>query len=192
MKLSELQRIKAADNHDDLGFNSFFKYGWKRFYLKWYGTAHPSAAELCPQSVAILKSIPTIKAAMFAELPPGGKLNRHRDPYAGSLRYHLGLVTPNDDACYIEVDGERHSWRDGQGVVFDVNGDGQSERTGWISSQDGLLARDLNGDGQINDGSELFGRSEAHTSELQSHHDLVCRLLLEKKKRNRHILDDHT
>src|SRR5438132_5353539 len=27
------------------------------------------------------------------------------------------------------------------------------------------------------------GRSEEHTSELQSHSDLVCRLLLEKKKR---------
>src|SRR5437773_8723872 len=29
---------------------------------------------------------------------------------------------------------------------------------------------------------EEFPRSEEHTSELQSHHDLVCRLLLEKKK----------
>src|SRR5437773_9058604 len=28
-------------------------------------------------------------------------------------------------------------------------------------------------------------RSEEHTSELQSHHDLVCRLLLEKKKKTR-------
>src|SRR6266540_5579026 len=28
-------------------------------------------------------------------------------------------------------------------------------------------------------------RSEEHTSELQSHHDLVCRLLLEKKKTKR-------
>src|SRR5437773_5938246 len=27
-----------------------------------------------------------------------------------------------------------------------------------------------------------LSRSEEHTSELQSHHDLVCRLLLEKKK----------
>ena len=27
----------------------------------------------------------------------------------------------------------------------------------------------------------LIARSEEHTSELQSHHDLVCRLLLEKK-----------
>src|SRR5438132_7703908 len=28
----------------------------------------------------------------------------------------------------------------------------------------------------------LWARSEEHTSELQSHSDLVCRLLLEKKK----------
>src|SRR5437667_7974511 len=30
-------------------------------------------------------------------------------------------------------------------------------------------------------------RSEEHTSELQSHHDLVCRLLLEKKKKKHSI-----
>src|SRR5215211_5624804 len=29
----------------------------------------------------------------------------------------------------------------------------------------------------------VHGRSEEHTSELQSHSDLVCRLLLEKKKK---------
>src|SRR5947207_9969591 len=35
--------------------------------------------------------------------------------------------------------------------------------------------------------SAIFGptRSEEHTSELQSHSDLVCRLLLEKKKQER-------
>src|SRR5260221_928616 len=35
----------------------------------------------------------------------------------------------------------------------------------------------------------LAPRSEEHTSELQSHSDLVCRLLLEKKKKNTHIAD---
>src|SRR5437588_7686461 len=30
-------------------------------------------------------------------------------------------------------------------------------------------------------------RSEEHTSELQSHSDLVCRLLLEKKKNNKEL-----
>src|SRR5436190_7362097 len=32
--------------------------------------------------------------------------------------------------------------------------------------------------------SPAAARSEEHTSELQSHSDLVCRLLLEKKKRH--------
>src|SRR2546427_2872285 len=32
----------------------------------------------------------------------------------------------------------------------------------------------------------LFNRSEEHTSELQSQSNLVCRLLLEKKKRKQH------
>src|SRR6266571_8846176 len=31
----------------------------------------------------------------------------------------------------------------------------------------------------------MSGRSEEHTSELQSHVNLVCRLLLEKKKKNK-------
>lgn len=117
--LLALKKIKAAEQNDDAGFNSFFKNGWKRFYLKWYDASHPSAKRLCPQTYALLQSIPSVKAAMFAELPPGGKLNPHRDPFAGSMRYHLGLATPNDDRCFIDVDGERHSWRDGQGVVFD-------------------------------------------------------------------------
>src|SRR5438132_8199999 len=40
----------------------------------------------------------------------------------------------------------------------------------------------------------LARRSEEHTSELQSHSDLVCRLLLEKKKKynNPHTMRDYT
>lgn len=118
-KLAETGEIKKSDKYDDAGFNSFFKTGWTRFHLKWYGDAHPSAKALCPVTTALLQRIPTVKAAMFAALPPGGRLVTHRDPFAGSVRYHLGLVTPNDDRCYISVDGERYSWRDGQGVIFD-------------------------------------------------------------------------
>src|SRR5260221_3751010 len=51
-----------------------------------------------------------------------------------------------------------------------------------------IVARDHDGPARIPfaaaaDGALRFqGRSEEHTSELQSHSDLVCRLLLEKKK----------
>src|SRR5947207_11675535 len=34
-------------------------------------------------------------------------------------------------------------------------------------------------------------RSEEHTSELQSHSDLVCRLLLEKKKKEKSLVSYH-
>lgn len=119
LQLAGLSQIKAPTSHNDIGFNSFFKYGWKRFYLKWYDASHPSAIEFCPKTTFLLNQIPRVKAAMFAELPPGGQLNPHRDPFAGSLRYHLGLVTPNDDKCYISVDGIQKSWRDGQGFLFD-------------------------------------------------------------------------
>lgn len=119
LKLARSGSIRKSDKFDDLGFNSFFKTGWSRFYLMWYGQDHMSAALTCPVTVKLLKQIPGIKAAMFASLPPGGTLVRHRDPFAGSLRYHLGLVTPGTPNCFIDVDGQRHIWRDGESVVFD-------------------------------------------------------------------------
>ena len=119
LSLSEDGEIKAADGLNDAGFNSFFRHGWTRFYLKWYGDPLPSAVRKCPKTLEVLKQTPSIKAAMFASLPSGGKLMPHRDPFAGSLRYHLGLKTPNSDECFILVDGQKHSWRDGEDVLFD-------------------------------------------------------------------------
>jgi beta-hydroxylase len=119
LELQRQSKIQAAKQYNDIGFNSFFRNGWRRFYLKWYDSPHPSAQALCPRTLEILGRLPSVKAAMFAMLPPGGSLTLHRDPYAGSLRYHLGLVTPNHDDCSIFVDGEPYSWRDGEDVVFD-------------------------------------------------------------------------
>lgn len=117
--LVEKGYIKASDKFDDAGFNSFFKTGWKRFYLKWYRDCLPSAEALCPKTVEFLKSTGCINAAMFALLPKKGKLVTHRDPYAGSLRYHLGLITPNSEKCRIVVDGTSYAWKDGEDVLFD-------------------------------------------------------------------------
>jgi beta-hydroxylase len=119
VQLFSAGHIKVSDKYNDAGFNSFFKSGWKRFYLKWYGEDHPSARALCPVTTKLLADVPSIKAAMFAALPPGSRLPRHRDPYAGSLRFHMGLITPNDAQCYIDVDGQSYFWRDGESVVFD-------------------------------------------------------------------------
>lgn len=42
-------------------------------------------------------------------------------------------------------------------VYFDHDANGFAEKTGWISAEDGFLARDLNKNGVIDNGSELFG-----------------------------------
>ena len=117
--LYERGHVRAADGHNDLGFNSFFRRGWKRFYLKWYDDFLPSASQLCPETTSLLAGVPSVHAAMFALLPPGAKLVRHRDPFAGSLRYHLGLVTPNSEKCWISIDGQMYHWEDGKDIVFD-------------------------------------------------------------------------
>jgi len=119
LALAEQGDIKAADSLNDAGFNSFFRSGWTRFYLKWYGEPLGSALRQCPKTVELLARVPSVKAAMFASLPPEGVLTPHRDPFAGSLRYHLGLATPNSENCYILVDGQKHAWQDGDDVLFD-------------------------------------------------------------------------
>ena len=109
----------GSAGYHDLGFRTFYKRGWRKFYLSWYGTPHASAQRLCPETLWLLAQVPGIRAAMFSVLPPGAELSLHADPLACAFRYHLGLATPNDDRCFINVDGHVLSWRDGQDFVFD-------------------------------------------------------------------------
>src|SRR5438034_1623659 len=67
------------------------------------------------------------------------------------------------------------------------------ERAGEWIAEDGLAAAAHGGrrqDGALRQAGpghlQRQRRSEEHTSELQSHSDLVCRLLLEKKKKKIH------
>lgn len=41
-------------------------------------------------------------------------------------------------------------------VLFDIDNDGALEETGWVSAEDGLLVRDLNNNGKIDNISEIF------------------------------------
>jgi VCBS repeat-containing protein len=43
------------------------------------------------------------------------------------------------------------------GVQFDMAGDGNHQVMGWVDKHDALLVRDINHDGHINNGTELFG-----------------------------------
>ena len=76
-----------------------------------------------------------------------GKLNR-------SGQYHVY------DPLALDLDGdgiETIAAKGFSGSLFDHNGNGIRTATGWISADDGLLVRDLNGNGIIDNGAELFG-----------------------------------
>ncbi len=105
---------------DDLPASSFYKDGrWTSFYLKVYDNKLPSAYELAPKTMALLDQMPTMNIALFAVLMPGKKLNRHHDPFAYTVRYSLGLSTPNDEGCGLTINEDDYIWRDGESVVFD-------------------------------------------------------------------------
>ncbi|MFA5969210.1 MAG: calcium-binding protein [Sphingomonas sp.] len=60
----------------------------------------------------------------------------------------------------IDRNGVQLSSLVGSTVQFDLDADGFAERTAWVSRTDGLLALDANGNGRIDNGSELFGTSQ--------------------------------
>src|SRR2546427_7825009 len=60
--------------------------------------------------------------------------------------------------------------------VFDVSRRLQSTRIGVVSGEVEIWSQGAD--------ARRLARSEEHTSELQSQSNLVCRLLLEKKKKN--------
>src|SRR6056297_818482 len=49
-------------------------------------------------------------------------------------------------------------------AFFDLNLDGFAEMTGWVSADDALLALDVDGDGIIDNSSELFGDQTGHAN----------------------------
>src|SRR5206468_10201366 len=70
-------------------------------------------------------------------------------------------------------------------VVMGVTGSGKTT----VATE---LARRLGWDFTEGDDHHPAQRSEEHTSELQSRSDLVCRLLLEKKKKTQILNRTHT
>ena len=63
------------------------------------------------------------------------------------------------DPLILDLDGDGIVNTTGlkAGTCFDYDGNGFAELTGWVGQGDGLLVWDRNGNGVIDDGTELFG-----------------------------------
>ncbi len=62
----------------------------------------------------------------------------------------------------IDLNGDGvHTIAVDDGVAFDIDASGHAKQVGWVDANDGLLVLDLNGNGHIDDGRELFGNHTA-------------------------------
>jgi Ca2+-binding RTX toxin-like protein len=63
------------------------------------------------------------------------------------------------DPLIIDLDGDgiELTLLADSSVHFDFDSDGFAEKTGWVQPDDGLIVFDRNGNGQIDDGTEMFG-----------------------------------
>ncbi|MBK7950918.1 MAG: aspartyl/asparaginyl beta-hydroxylase domain-containing protein [Deltaproteobacteria bacterium] len=110
---------------------------WKTFMLK-SGRFLPQNCARAPETARLLRRIPGVETAFFSILGPNQHLRAHWGYYKGFLRYHLGLVVPDDNRdgrCWLRVNDDRNAydkrirsvieetpkyyWHEGEGIVFD-------------------------------------------------------------------------
>lgn len=110
---------------------------WRTFMLKAGRHLEENCAR-APETARLLRGMPRVETAFFSILGPRQHLRAHWGYYKGFLRYHLGLVVPNDNRdgrCWLRVNDDRaaydrriksvieetprYFWHEGEGIVFD-------------------------------------------------------------------------
>ena len=93
---------------------------WKTLFLYGYGFQADLGVELMPRTAALMREIPGMTTAMISILSPRKHILDHRGPYKGVLRYHLGLIVPEDaQSCRIRVGDDIRHWQEGRSMIFD-------------------------------------------------------------------------
>ena len=101
------QRISKGDN-------------WKTFGFYVYGKRVDDNCAICPQTAALLDSLPGIRSAMFSILKPHYRIAAHKGPTRAVIRAHLGLKVPADwRNVWIRVHDQILHWQEGRVVLFD-------------------------------------------------------------------------
>jgi len=105
---------------------------WKTYVFYGYGAWVEPNRAACPATTALLEAVPGLRAAMFSILAPGKQIPPHRGPYAGVLRYHLGLWVPDPARCGIRVGPDVARWAEGESLLFDDSYDHEA----WNDSEE--------------------------------------------------------
>ena len=93
---------------------------WKTYFLYGYGVKVENNCKMCPETTRLIEKIPGMKTAFFSILYPHKHIPKHRGYYKGVLRYHLGLVVPQQKKdCWISVNNDVRYWEEGKSLIFD-------------------------------------------------------------------------
>lgn len=92
---------------------------WDKLYIKWYKSPTKLAKAHMPTLVKVLEDHTDIRLAMVSILKPDARIHPHEGPWKGSIRVHLGIDVPNDERCFISVNGVQHYWENGGILGFD-------------------------------------------------------------------------
>jgi ornithine lipid ester-linked acyl 2-hydroxylase len=91
---------------------------WRTLVLKAYDGWFPKNSKKFPKTFNLLKDMPEVSTVMFSILEPHAKIPSHTGKFSGILRYHLALIVPKGEDCFIEVNMEKYYWKEGEGILF--------------------------------------------------------------------------
>ena len=82
------------------------------------------------------------------------------DELVDALRNGFSAAAQTTSPLVLDLDGDGvETLSMASGVYFDHDGNGFAQKSGWVHGDDGLLVLDRNGNGLIDNGSELFGNN---------------------------------
>ena len=110
--MSEQADISANDGQD-----------WRMFVLKAYDVNVPENLARMPVLASILAQCPEVKSCAVSFLAPHKHIPRHRGPFRGIMRFHLGLRIPRQPdgrpATIMLIDDHEYRIADGETLLWD-------------------------------------------------------------------------
>jgi aspartate beta-hydroxylase len=96
---------------------------WRMLILKAYGVGVPENIAKMPTLARLLEECPEVKSATVSFLAPRKHIPRHRGPFRGVMRFHLGLHIPKEPsgrpATIMMIDDREYRIADGECLLWD-------------------------------------------------------------------------
>ena len=136
--------------------------------LAGWGNSYGSLGQYIGNGGIFLATL-TFEVSLLVDVPAGISVIAGQLEYLDAEKYlATGCLPGQSDPLVLDLNGDGFNLGllSTTGTQFDLDSDLYKEPSGWVGSEDGILVRDLNGDGQINDAREMFGSTSDGFSQL--------------------------